>query len=124
MDIQFFDNSDNVPQPRDKIRIEELNIAPYPDRFRVRIHVKVTLFQERPNLILVAHDEADHIVSELSIIETMHADMEFTLHIRDKQDPGGTYTLTAELFYKTRNPPQDRRIEVFTIPLASHLDER
>jgi hypothetical protein len=71
---------------------------------------------ERPNLLLVAHDETDRVVSELNVIETMHHDMEFTMHIRNVQDPAGLYTLTADLFYETRNPPQDRRIEAFSIP--------
>lgn len=116
MDIQFFDNTDHVPQPKHKIRIEMLEISPYPDRFRVHIHLKVTPFQERPNLVLAIHDEAERLVSEISIIETMHTDMEFTLHIRGKEEPAGLYTLTADLFYETKNPPQDRRIEPFSIP--------
>ena len=115
MDIQFF-NSNEVPQPRDKVRIEELIVTPYPDRFRVQIVLKITPFQERPNLILSAHDERDKLVGELDIIETMHVDMEFTLHIRNVDDPAGMYTLTADLFYETRNPPQDQQIVVFTIP--------
>jgi hypothetical protein len=78
----------------------------------------VTAFLERPNLILVAHDEQDKIVSELNVIETMHHDMEFTMHLRNITEPAGTYTLTADLFYETRNPPQDRRIEAFEIPEA------
>jgi hypothetical protein len=121
MDIQFFDNNLNhnrAPQPRDKVRIEKLVVTPYPDRFRVHIQVNVTPFQDRPNVLLVAHDEADTIVSELDIIETMHAEMEFTMHIRNVEDPAGLYTLTADLFYETRNPPLDRRIETFTIPEA------
>src|SRR5215475_2742291 len=99
MEIPLFP-SDQVPQPKEKIRIEALDIIPYPDRFRVRVHIKVTAFLERPNLLLVAHDEQDHLVSELSIIETMHHDMEFTLHIRSGSDPAGIYTLTADLFYE------------------------
>jgi hypothetical protein len=118
MDIQFFDDPNLVPQPKDKVRIEALEITPYPDRFRVHVHVKVTPFLERPNLVLAAHNEADRIVSELSIIETMHADMEFTLHIRGVQDPAGAYTLTALLFYENKNPPQDQRVEAFIIPEA------
>jgi hypothetical protein len=116
MDVTFFDNGDAVPQPKDRVRIETLEITPYPDRFRVHIHITVTPFQQRPNLILVAHNETDRIVSEMSIIETMHADMEFTMHIRGVDDPAGTYTLTVDLFYETKSPPQDRRIEAFTIP--------
>ncbi len=115
MDIQFFDN-DQVPQPKDKIRIEDLKAIPYPDRRRIYIEIKVTPFQERPNLLLVAHDEADNIVGELSIIETMHANMEFTLHLRGKEDTTGVYALTADLFYEKRNPPQDRHVTGFAIP--------
>jgi hypothetical protein len=118
----FFFDGDQIQQPRDKVKIEALEITPYPDRFRVHIHIKVTPFQERPNLLLVAHDERDQIVSELNIIETMHHDMEFTMHIRNVEDPAGVYTLTADLFYETRNPPQDRRLETFTVPDANHSE--
>lgn len=118
MEIPLFP-SDQIPQPKERIRIEELTITPYPDRFRIRIHIKVTAFLERPNLLLIAHNEDDLAVSELNIIETMHHDMEFTMHIRNVNDPAGVYTLTADLFYETRNPPQDRMIETFAIPEAN-----
>jgi hypothetical protein len=114
MEIQFFD-SNRAPQPRDKVRIEDLKAAPYPDRFRVFIEIQVTPFQERPNLIVVVR-QGDRIVGELSVIETMHAKMEFTLHIRNIKDPAGIYDLTADLFYENKNPPQDRRTIQFTIP--------
>ncbi len=117
MDIPFFP-SDAVPKPKHEVRIEALEVTPYPDRSRVHIHVKVTPFQERPNLLLVAHNEEDRIVSELNVIETMHFDMEFTMHLRGLDDPAGVYTLTVDLFYETRNPPQDTRVESFTIPEA------
>jgi hypothetical protein len=122
MDIHFFDN-DQVPQPKDSIRIEDLVITPYPDRRRVHIQINVTPFQERPNLLLVARDDDDAIVSELSIIETMHASMEFTLHIRNVDDPAGVYSLTADLFYENRNPPQDQRVLGFVIPEADQDPE-
>ena len=118
MDIQFFDNGDHIPQPKDKIRIETLEALSYPDRFRVFINIKVTPFQERPNLLLLAKTTGGKIVGELSIIETMHANREFTMHIRNVDDPAGDYTLNAELFYETRNPAQDQQTVVFTIPEA------
>jgi hypothetical protein len=117
VDIQFFDG-DSAPKARDQVRIKQIKIHPYPDRFRVYIHVQVTPFIERPNLLLSLHDEDDNVVTELSIIETMHHDMEFTLHIRNRPDPAGVYTLTADLFYDTRQPPQDRMVEGFVIPNA------
>lgn len=118
MDIQFFEDGSGAPQPRDKVRIEDVEIVVYPDRRRVYVHLRVTPFLERPNLLLAAHNENDRLVSELSIIETMHNDMEFTMHIRGVPEPAGVYTLTAELFYESRNPPQDRRVETFTVPEA------
>ena len=120
MDIPIFP-TDKAPKPKNEIKIEELEVTPYPDRFRIHVHIVVTPFQERPNLLIVAHNEDDKLVSELNIIETMHNNMEFTLHIRGVDDPAGLYTLTAELFYETRNPPQDRRVEAFTVPRADNV---
>lgn len=118
MEIPLFDTGDQIPQPKDKIRIEDLKVTPYPDRFRVFIEVKVTPFRERPNLILAMRDLDGKLIGELSIIETMHANMEFTMHIRGMADPAGQYTLTADLFYENKNPPQDRRVVEFEIPEA------
>jgi hypothetical protein len=123
MDIQLFNDPNLVPQPKHKIKIEALNATPYPDRFRIFIEIKVTPFQERPNLILVARNTEGRIVGELNIIETMHYDMEFTLHIRGVDDPAGDYTLTADLFYETKNPPQDRKTVDFTVPMQEETSE-
>lgn len=120
-DIPLFDNGDQVPQPQEKVRIEDLKATPYPDRFRVYIEINVTPFLERPNLILALRNQDDVIVGELNIIETMHAKMEFTLHVRGVDDPAGDYTLQAELFYENKNPPQDRRELSFSIPEADDV---
>ncbi len=117
MEIPLFPSS-KTPQPQADVRIERLEVTPYADRVRIHIHIQVTPFRERPNLLLVAHDAHDRIVSELDVIETMHHDMEFTMHLRSTGDPAGVYTLTADLFYETRNPPQDRCVESFVVPAA------
>ncbi|MBK9749768.1 MAG: hypothetical protein IPO91_23745 [Chloroflexi bacterium] len=122
MNMQFFDE-DHAPQARENVKIEQLEVVVYPDRFRVYIHIRVTPFLERPNLLLAARSEAGKIVSELSIIETMHHDMEFTMHLRGLQDPAGAYTLTADLFYETRNPPLHRVEQVFVVPSESEVEE-
>jgi len=115
MDIPLYDQ---VPQPNDQVRIEELETVVYPDRFRVYVHIRVTLFEERPNLLLSARTSEGKVAAELSVIETMHHDMEFTMHLRGLPDPAGTYTLSADLYYATRNPPQDRRVVEFVVPEA------
>lgn len=124
MDIQFFDtNGNHTPQPNDKIKIEALNVVPYPDRFRIFIEIKVTPFQERPNLLLIARNTDGKVVSELSIIATMHVNMEFTMHLRGMDDPAGDYTMHAELFYESRNPPQDQASVDFHVPRIDEIQE-
>ncbi len=118
MDINFYEG-DQAPKPKDQVKIEVLETVVYPDRFRVFVHIGVTLFQERPNLLLTARTDSGKIAAELSIIETMHHDMEFTIHLRGLDDPAGVYTLSAELFYESRNPPQDRRVVEFVVPEAA-----
>jgi hypothetical protein len=117
MEIPLFD-ADKVPQPKDRIRIEDLKATPYPDRFRVFIEVRVTPFRDRPNLLLVLRNDEGRVMGELSVIETMHSEMEFTMHIRNVADPAGEYVVTVDMFYETRNPPQDRREYRFEIPAA------
>lgn len=112
-----------APKSRGEVRIEQLEVTPYPDRRRIHIHLVVTPFLERPNLLLVAHNEDDRVVSELSVIETMHNDMEFTMHLRGIDDPTGMYTLSVDLFYETRQPPQDSIVETFTILPAQADDD-
>ena len=107
-----------TPHPPNEVEIETVEIVVYPDRRRVFLHVVVTLFQERPNLLIAVRDEVGRIAAEMSIIETMHHDMEFTMHLRTPGDPAGEYTLTTELYYETRNPPQARTETTFTVPSA------
>ena len=116
MDMQFYDEP---PKPKDEMKIEALEMVVYPDRFRVFVHILVSLFQERPNLLLTARSAEGKVAAELSIIETMHHDMEFTMHLRGLSDPVGTYTLTCELYYETRNPPTDRLVAEFVVPEAA-----
>ena len=116
MEINLFNDASLVPQPRRKVKIESIGVDPYADRFRVKVNLKLTPFQERPNLVITARRSDGLQVSDLDIIATMHFDNEFTMHIRGLDDPSGEYTLTAELYYESRDPPQDRRQINFRIP--------
>lgn len=118
MDLPFYENG-QVPKPRDEVRIEDVEPVVYPDRFRLYIHIVVTPFLERPNLLITARASDSRIVAELSVIETMHFDMEFTMHLRNLQEPAGEYSLTIELYYESRNPPHDRRVITFIVPEAA-----
>lgn len=116
MEIQLFNDASLAPQPKHKIRIEEFRASPYRDGFRVKVNLKLTPFQERPNLTIVAHRADGLQVSDLDVIATMHYENEFTMHIRGLQDPVGSYTMSAELYYERRDPPQDRSQVHFEVP--------
>ena len=118
MEINLFNDASLVPQPKHKVKIETFTVSPYADRFRIKVQLKLTPFQERPNLVIAAHRLDGRQVSDLDIIATIHYDNEYTMHLRGLNDPAGRYVLTAELYYETRNPPQDRRQIEFDIPPA------
>jgi hypothetical protein len=108
MNIDFFEQKD-VPRPRAEIKIERLEARPYPDGWRIKLIVEVTPFQERPSLELRVTSADGREVAELSVIETMHKAMEFTVHVRGVPSPYGDYTLEADLYYEERTAPQDQR---------------
>lgn len=118
MEINIFNDPNKVPKPRSEIKIEEITATPYADRFRVKAGITVTAFLERPNLLVMMKDATGKIVHELNVIETMQSEMEFTFHLRGINEPAGDYSLEVELFYETRNPPQDHSSIQFTIPEA------
>ncbi len=117
MDIHFSESAD-VPQPRDKVKIERFEAKPYPDGWRIRIILDVTPFQERPSLEIRVQTDEQHgkrRVAELSVIETMTRHMEFTVHIRGVPSPVGQYVAVADLYYENQDVPQDRQTVPFTV---------
>ena len=100
MTINFWE-PDDVPKPRDEVKIEKMEATIYRDRFRIRVNLWVTPFLERPSLAVALLDEPQNrVVAEMNIIETMHRKMEFTMHLRGiPGDPAGTYHMKARLYY-------------------------
>lgn len=121
MSINFFEPGD-IPQPKENVKIELLAAEVQPDRWRIKITLNVTPFQVRPNLavVLLTQAESPLVVADMTIIETMHNKMEFTMHIRGLPDPEGTYTLKSRLYYEqgVRHPADEREIVVEVAPQA------
>ena len=120
MTINFFAPGD-VPKPKDQVTIEKLGVEVHPDRWRVKVSIKVTPFMVRPNVGVVllkddAPTEGVFVASDMTIIETMHNDMEFTMHIRGVDDPEGNYTLKTRLYYEQGiQHPSDEKQHSFHI---------
>ena len=85
--------------PPQQVRILELRAEPWSeDGRRVRIHLEVTPFLERPNIEVEIANVKGDAVSSISIIETIDARMAFTMHLRGNP-LDGKFTLSASLSY-------------------------
>jgi len=94
-------NSHQAPEdglPPQDIRFVELRVEPWPEGRRVRVHMQLTPFLERPNIRAVITNANAEEVASIDIIESMDARMTFTMHIRGDEIKGA-YTLTASLNY-------------------------
>lgn len=101
---------DGLP-PQDT-RIQSLRAEPWPeDSRRVRVHLDVTPFLERPNIEVSIANENGEEVTSVTIIESIDAHMAFTMHLRGDQ-AHGKFTLSASLSY-TELGAVDHRAVVF-----------
>lgn len=120
MTINFFETGE-IPQPKDKVKIEHLAVEVQPDRWRIRVIINVTPFMVRPNLAVALLRDAPEpfVVADMTIIETMHNKMEFTLHVRGVPDPAGQYILKARLYYEQGVMyPADEQVFALRVPPA------
>ena len=85
--------------PPQEVRILSLRAEPWPENDRrVRIHLDLTPFNERPNLEVSIMDAGDREVASITIIESIEDRMTFTMHIRG-EDVHGPYMLSANVLY-------------------------
>ena len=85
--------------PPQEVRIQDLRAEPWSeDGRRLRIHLDVTPFLERPDIEVTISNEQGEAVSNISIIESIDAHMAFTMHLRG-DNIGGPLTLSASLLY-------------------------
>ena len=99
--------------PPAEVRFSELRVEPWPDGRRLRVHVTLTPFKEKPNLEASIKNEAGLEVSYASIIETAENRFVFTMHIRS-QTIAGIYTLTASLNYPDLGTIDEKSISFST----------
>lgn len=118
MSMEFFFPDDLAPRAvPEETRILVLHAEPYPDRWRVHVNLEMTPFQTRPHVDVTLTDSDGLEVATTSLVEPMSWKLEFTLHVRGKEDPAGSYHLTACLYYPD-GPSADPVAFDFTIPDA------
>lgn len=92
-----FPSEDALP-PQDT-RFTELRIEPWADGRRVRVHMGLTPFQQRPNLEAHILDSQGNEIASTTIIENMDIKLVFTMHIRGPEITG-PFTLLANIAYQ------------------------
>ncbi len=100
MNINFYDDPGNIPKPRYQIKVEDIQIEPYPNQTRLKVTLETTQFTpaDRPNLTIRAFNPAGEELSSLTIIETLQNTISVTLHLRQPPTEGD-YTVRADLYY-------------------------
>jgi hypothetical protein len=85
--------------PPQEVRIQGLRAEPWSeDGRRLRVHLDVTPFLERPDIEVTISNANGEAVSNISIIESIDMHMAFTMHLRGPLVKGAL-TLSASLSY-------------------------
>lgn len=115
MDLQFVE-PDEVPLPPGDVRFRRIEAAPMADGRRVRVTVRMTPFLERPTVHLAIVAPDGNVVSETTVVEADHPDLELTMHLRSAAVEG-RYGLRGSLMYGSE-PAQDVRESHFSLSEA------
>jgi hypothetical protein len=98
-----FDDPDIQRMPPSQVRILDLHAEPWPDGRRVRVHLDLTPFEQKPNIDLEISTADGQLVASSSIVESMTSRLVITMHLRSA-DPTGSYTLQATVSYPDADP--------------------
>jgi hypothetical protein len=121
MDI-FFNDPNVVRLPPEEVRLREVQITAQPESGRVKIHLELTPFLKRPDVSLTITDTSGREAARATILETMLAKLELTMHLRDPIQ-GSEYTLETLVYYQKLPQPSDEQVEI-QLPDPMVVDQR
>ncbi len=121
MDI-FFNDPNVVRLPPEEVRLREVQITAQPERGRVKIHLELTPFLKRPDISLTITDSKGKEAARATILETMLAKLELTIHLRDPVH-GSEYTMETVVYYQKLPQPSDEQVEI-QLPDPLVVDQR
>jgi len=102
VDLNLVD-SEEVPQPREAVRLRRLTVTPLGDGRRLRVDVELTPFLERPNLDLdVAGEDGESLV-RTTVIAADSPRFALTMHLRG-EPPAGDLVLRGVLSFDSEQP--------------------
>jgi hypothetical protein len=108
-----FDDAETQRMPPSEVRFLDVHVEPWPDGRRVRVHLALTPFEQKPNIHLEITNSAGEPVASTAIVESMIHKIVITMHLRSL-DPAGLYHLEAITSYPDLDQPVDRSALDFT----------
>lgn len=104
----FFEPPEDALPPAE-VRLTELRAEPYPDGRRVRLHIALTPFQQRPNMELAVTGPDGVEAAHTHIVEVFEERMVITIHLRGAQPPA-SFTLNALVSYPEAGLVDQRQV--------------
>lgn len=107
--MEFILPEDNLTRALpEETKITSLSAQPYPDGYRLHVHIEITPFQKRPTIEVMVTDSDGEEAASTSIVEPMSWKIEITMHIHGElKNP---YSLNAQLFYPDGPAAEPRQI--------------
>jgi hypothetical protein len=115
VELNLVDPQD-VPRPREEVRLRHLAVAPLPDGRRLRIDITVTPFLERPNIDLDLLAPGGESLVRTSVVEADSPNFSLTMHLKTAPVEG-EYTVRGSLSYSD-SPQQDVLEQAFVLEPA------
>ena len=117
-----FFGADQIKPADKKVEIIDLTAEPYNDQSRVKIHFRLSFFQDPPNAKISLMGGGGEELTSVDIVNITHPDNEVTLHLPAHKTKQGNYQVVITLFHiEQQNTQADKegQIELATQILTS-----
>ncbi|HSB67153.1 MAG TPA: hypothetical protein VLD65_11270 [Anaerolineales bacterium] len=107
----FLYDPNEIRLPPEDVRLTQVEVKPLPNGRQVKIHLELTPFMKRPNLEVSITSQAGNEVGHTSILETMHHQLEFTMHLR-QVEPGDELSMETTIYYQKLPEPSETPMDM------------
>jgi len=124
MDINLIQGSNQIPHPRQDIRLLGVTLVPDAETRRVRVTINITPFAplDRPSLEITVTNKIRQEVASMSIIETMSPELSVTTHLKEAEIVSSLYTFRVDLYFDP-DDIQDSSLQTIDISTGDIVPE-
>jgi hypothetical protein len=110
LELPFFDDSSQAPLSPESVRVETVEVQPYPDLRRLNVQLRLTPFQISPSIDLVIKNANLEEVASTSIVGAVSPRLALVMHLRHQQ-PNGKHTIVASVNYEDLGQVDEMEVE-------------